>query len=85
MKTESMFLSGVEDNPQPNPQADLIRLMQTSGAEYPKIWHLFAYRPAATNHLSEFTQEIMRGEGPFGPGLRELIAAFTSYGNNCPF
>ena len=80
-----MFLPGVEHNPQPSPQTDLIRKMQASGAEYPQIWHLFAFRPAATDHLSRFTQEIMRGEGPLSPGLRELIAAFTSYHNDCPF
>jgi alkylhydroperoxidase family enzyme len=60
-------------------------MAQSAGSEYPKIWHLFAYRPQATAHLSAFTQEIMRGEGPLSPGLRELIAAVTSIGNNCPF
>lgn len=80
-----MFLHEVEHCAQPSPHTDLIRLMQASGAEYPQIWHLFAYRPAATEHLAKFTQEIMRGEGPISPGMRELIAAFTSSGNNCPF
>jgi alkylhydroperoxidase family enzyme len=46
---------------------------------------LFAFRPQATDHLGAFTQEIMRGECPLTPGLRELIAAFTSAGNHCPF
>jgi hypothetical protein len=80
-----MFLPDVEHNPQPSPATDLIRIAQSAGSEYPKIWHLFAYRPEATAHLSAFTQEIMRGEAPLSPGLRELIAAFTSIGNNCPF
>jgi hypothetical protein len=80
-----MFLSGVEANPQPSATSDLIRIAQTNGAEYPKIWHLFAYRPQATAHLGEFTQGIMRGECPLSPGIRELIAAFTSYRNDCPF
>ena len=80
-----MFLPDVEHNPQSGPTTDLIRMAQSAGSEYPKIWHLFAYRPQATTHLSAFTQEIMRGEGPLSPGLRELIAAFTSIGNNCPF
>jgi hypothetical protein len=80
-----MFLPEVEANPQSCSAADLIRNMQAAGAEYPKIWHLFAYRPEATQHLSLFTQAIMRGDGPLSPGMRELIAAFTSSGNHCPF
>ena len=80
-----MFLPQVEKNPSAGPHGDLIRTMQASGQEYPQIWHLFAYRPAATEHLGRFTQEIMRGECPLSPGLRELIAAFTSARNHCPF
>lgn len=80
-----MLLPDVEHNPQPSPATDLIRMAQSAGAEYPQIWHLFAYRPQATGHLSGFTQEIMRGEGPISPGLRELIAAYTSLRNQCPF
>jgi hypothetical protein len=80
-----MFLPDVENHPQPSPTTDLIRIAQSAGTEYPKIWHLFAYRPEATVHLGSFTQAIMRGECPLSCGIRELIAAFTSYGNNCPF
>ncbi len=82
---QPMFLPGVEQNPQPSPYADMIRMMQGSGAEYPQIWHMFAFRPRATNHLARFTQEIMREEAPLTPGIRELIAAYTSYQNDCPF
>ena len=80
-----MFLPDVEKNPQPGPYADLVRVMQRTGREYPQIWHLFAFRPQATEHLAQFTQEIMRGPGPISPGLRELIAAYTSVHNDCPF
>jgi hypothetical protein len=80
-----MFLPGVENNPQPGPFRDLIEAMQAGGAEYPQIWHLFAFLPKATEHLARFTQEIMRGPAPIEPGMRELIAAFTSYRNDCPF
>ena len=80
-----MFLPDVETNPQPSPPAELIRIAKANGAEFPKIWHLFAYLPEATAHLGEFTQEIMRGECPLSSGIRELIAAFTSYRNDCPF
>ena len=80
-----MFLPGVEQNPKPGPYADILRTMRANGAEYPQIWHLFAFLPKATDHLARFTQEIMRGPAPLSPGLRELIAAYTSYRNHCPF
>ena len=80
-----MYLPEVEEHPKPGPYADNIRMMQEAGKEYPQIWHLFAYRPDATEHLARFTQEIMRGPGPVAPGIRELIAAFTSAGNHCTF
>jgi hypothetical protein len=82
---EPMFVPGVEHNPQPGPYRDLILAMQGHGAEYPQIWHLFAYLPSATGHLARFTQEIMRGPAPLSPGIRELIAAYTSQRNDCPF
>jgi hypothetical protein len=82
---EPMFLPDVEGQPQPGPYRDLIQAMQASGAEYPQIWHMFAYLPKATQHLARFTQEILRGPSPLSPGMRELIAAFTSYRNDCPF
>jgi hypothetical protein len=80
-----MFLPGVENNPQPGPYRDAIQMIRSTGAEYPQIWHLFAFRPEATRHLARFTQEILRGPAPMSPGIRELIAAFTSYANECPF
>jgi hypothetical protein len=80
-----MFLPGVEANPQPGPYKDLIDYMVGRGVDYPQIWHLFAYMPHATQHLGRFTQEILRGPAPLSPGLRELIAAFTSARNHCPF
>jgi hypothetical protein len=80
-----MFLPDVEGTANPSPYAALIRGMQESGAEYPQIWHMFAFLPKATDHLARFTQEIMRGPAPLSPGIRELIAAYTSYRNDCPF
>lgn len=82
---EPMFLPDVENNPQPGPWADAIRMMKSAGPEYPQIWHLFAFKPEATIHLARFTQEIMREASPLPPGLRELIAAYTSARNHCPF
>jgi hypothetical protein len=80
-----MFLPDVEHNPQSGPYRDAIQAMQANGAEYPQIWHLFAYLPRATEHLARFTQEVLRGPAPLSPGLRELIAAYTSKRNECPF
>ena len=82
---DPMFLPGVEKNPQPSAWADSIRMMQQAGAEYPQIWHLFAFKPDMTSHLARFTQEVMREPAPLTPGLRELIAAYTSARNDCPF
>ncbi len=82
---EPMFLPDVEQNPQPGPYRDLIAMMSAHGGEYPQIWHMFAFLPQATQHLARFTQEIMRGPAPLPPGMRELIAAYTSYRNDCPF
>jgi alkylhydroperoxidase family enzyme len=80
-----MFLPGVEANPKPGRYANAIEAMQAAGREYPQIWHLFAFAPEATEHLARFTQEIMREASPLSPGFRELIAAYTSRKNHCPF
>jgi alkylhydroperoxidase family enzyme len=79
-----MFLPDVERNPQPGPYRALIEQMK-AGEEYPQIWHLFAFLPKATDHLARFTQEVLRGPAPLSPGLRELVAAYTSQRNHCPF
>jgi alkylhydroperoxidase family enzyme len=82
----AMFLPDVENNPQPeSPYTPLIQQARAQGREYPQIWHLFAFKPHATQHLAQFTQEILRGEAPLSPGFRELIAARTSGRNDCPF
>ena len=82
---EPMFLPGVEQNPKPGPYSDVLTAARAGGKDYPQIWHLFAFLPSATEHLARFTQEIMHGPAPISPGIRELIAAYTSYGNDCPF
>lgn len=80
-----MFLPEVEQGLRPGRYSDAIQAMKARGGEYPQIWHLFGYRPEATEHLARFTQEMMRGPSPLSPGMRELIAAYTSYRNACPF
>ncbi len=80
-----MFLPEVEANPAPGPFRSLIEGAQKRGTEYPQIWHMFAFKQEATNNLADFTQHMMRGEAPISSGMRELIAAYTSYENHCPF
>jgi alkylhydroperoxidase family enzyme len=80
-----MFLPGLEQGLQPGRYHDAIQRMHAQGVEYPQIWHLFGFRPEATEHLARFTQEIMRGPSPLSGGMRELIAAYTSSRNECPF
>jgi alkylhydroperoxidase family enzyme len=85
VKQEPIYFPGVEHNPQPSHYADMIQRMQNSGGEYWQIWHLFAFRPETTMHLARFTQGVMREPAPVSPGLRELIAAYTSKLNECEF
>ena len=82
---DPMFLPEVEGNPEPSPWARAIETMKQAGQEYPQIWHLFAFKPSVTEHLAKFTQEILREAAPLTPGFRELIAAYTSRKNHCPF
>jgi AhpD family alkylhydroperoxidase len=67
-----MFISHLKDStPQVDGQSDLR--------------HLFAYDPARTQHLLQFTQAAMRWPGALTPGERELVAAMTSRENQCLF
>lgn len=81
-----MYLSEVEDHASAKGvYADVIRAMSAAGTPISQIWHLFAFKPAATDHLMQFTEAVMRGPSPLSAGLRELVAAYTSAGNQCPF
>jgi alkylhydroperoxidase family enzyme len=85
MAMKPMYLPGVENAGEPSPYADLIGMCRGHGMAYPQIWHLFAFKPGATQYLERFTHEVMRGPSPLSPGFRELIAAVTSARNQCPF
>src|SRR5271170_222340 len=63
----------------------MIEASRAAGREPWQIWHLFAFRPEVTSHLASFTEGVMRAPAPISPGLRELIAAYTSYTNECQF
>lgn len=80
-----MYLPEVEANPQPSPYADLINATKAAGREYWQIWHLFAFRPEVTSHLASFTEGVMRAPSSVSLALRELIAAYTSWTNECEF
>lgn len=80
-----MFLSEVEEMAPKGVYSGAIAGMQAAGVPVPQIMHLFAFKPDRTNHLSAFTQGVMRGPSPLSPGFRELIAAFTSRRNDCLF
>lgn len=82
---EPMFLPEVEQHDDPGTRGTVIRDMKTQGIPVPQILHLFAFKPDRTGHLARFIHGVMRGPGPLSAGQRELIAAFTSYRNSCPF
>ena len=80
-----MYLHEVEQREPRGAYAHPINAMRAAGAPVPQIMHLFAYKPDRTDFLSQFTQGVMRGPSPLSPGMRELIAAFTSRRNDCLF
>ncbi len=82
---DPMFLKDVEQHEADNNYTRAIEMMKRTGSEYPQILHMFSFKMAATVHLERFTQEIMREPAPLSPGIRELIAAYTSQLNHCPF
>ncbi len=82
---DTMFLADVERHRSTGAYGRLIDALRAAGRPVPQIMHLFAYKPDRTDFLSRFTQAVMRGPSPLSPGLRELIAAFTSRRNDCLF
>ncbi len=80
-----MYLAAVENHEAAEPHATMFKGMRQAGVPIPQILHLFAFKPERTNHLSRFSQEVMRGPSPLPPWQRELIAAFTSKLNQCLF
>ena len=81
----SLYLPGVEANHQPGPYQRLVADAKSRDAEYSKIWDLFAFKNEFTVHLARFSQGVLRLPATISPGVRELIAAYTSYQNECAF
>jgi alkylhydroperoxidase family enzyme len=82
---DPMYLPEVEQHEGSGPWVQAIERMRAAGLDVPQIMHLFAFKPDRTEHLARFTQGVMRGSSPLSAGKRELIAAFTSRRNDCPF
>jgi hypothetical protein len=82
---DPMFLKDVEAHRDDNNYIRAIDMMRCAGPEYPQILHMFSYKMSATVHLERFTQAMLREAAPLSPGIRELIAAYTSHLNQCPF
>ncbi len=80
-----MYLPAVESHPAAGPRGEMMERLRSAGMPIPQIQHLFAFKPDRTTHLERFTHGVMRGPSPLSPGQRELIAAFTSRRNACPF
>lgn len=82
---DHVFLEGVEEQAKSTPMGQELLQAEKGGAPIPQILYLFMYKPALTDHLAAFTHELMRGPGDFAPGMRELVAAYTSRRNDCLF
>ena len=82
---EPMFLKGIERGDPTGVYASTIQSMEAAGVPVPGIMRLLAHKPDRTDHLNRFTHATMRGPSPLSAGLRELIAAYTSKLNHCPF
>jgi hypothetical protein len=82
---DPILLRDVEQHRGDDNYTRAIEMMKRAGPEYPQILHMFSYKMNATVHLERFTQEILRETAPLSPGIRELIAAYTSSLNQCPF
>ena len=80
-----LYLPGVESNLKPGLYKDLIDSARGRHAEYSKIWDLFAFQPSFTDSLSSFSQGVLRAPATISPAMRELIAAWTSFQNECRF
>ncbi len=84
-KVSVLYLPGVEGGAKLGLYKDLIDSARARDAEYSKIWDLFAFQPSFTDGLSTFTQGVLRAPASISPAMRELIAAWTSFQNECRF
>ena len=81
----SSYLPGIVADAKPGTYKTLVDGATSAGVEYSKIWDLFAFQPETNEHLSRFSHGVLRQPATISAGLRELIAAYTSYQNACRF
>ena len=81
----SLYLPEIEANPRAGAYRTLIERAKANGTEYSKIWDLFAFQHDITIHMGRFTHGVLRQPASISPGIRELIAAYTSRLNECGF
>ncbi len=85
IETKQLYLPGIEQNPKAGVYREVIAATKANYPEYPKIWDLFAFGQEFTTSLARFTHGVLRAPASISPGLRELIAAYTSRLNRCAF
>ena len=85
MSQQPLYLPAVEAGHKPGTYRTLIETARAAGGEYSKIWDLFAFQHDVTIHLGRFTHGVLRQPASISPGLRELIAGYTSALNECGF
>jgi uncharacterized peroxidase-related enzyme len=83
--SRQLYLPDVASSPEAGVYKDLINGARSRDAEYSKIWDLFAFRESFTVHLARFSEGVLRSPASISNAMRELIAAFTSYQNECRF
>src|ERR1017187_10786529 len=64
---------------------DLIDGARGRGEEYSKSGICLRFENRFTVHLASFSEGVLRSPASISSALRELIAAFTSYQNECGF
>jgi len=80
-----MFLKEIETRPAEGMTKIAFERLRNDGEVIPEILHLFRFKRRSTDHLVRFTEEVMREPSPLSPGLREVIGAYFSKKNQCPF
>lgn len=82
---KSLYIPDIERHPKPGTYQKVIEATKQNHPEYPKIWDLFAFGQDYTTFLARFTHGVLRSPASISPGLRELVAAYTSRLNRCAF
>ncbi len=78
-------LAVLKENHTPEVRA-MLEQVRAEGGFVSDVGHMLMYREELCGRpLSEAFQDVMRGPSEWSVGERELIAAFTSIQNQCPF